>query len=301
MNQPLQDIVAVVAGPTRGCGRAIAIELGTLGATVYIAGRTTRSQRSEMNRPETIEDTAELVTKAGGNGIPVRCDFLQHEDVTALRQGITGQYVDILVNDVWGGDHLTEWDKPFWENDVETELRMWRNGLETHFRSLHALLPLVIRASRGLVVEVTDGDQDRNSGVLLYDQVKNGIRWLASGLSEQLLDRGVTTIGATPGFLRSEAMLDHFGVTEENWNAGIATDPYFAVSESPYYLGRGLAALAADPERARWNGQIVTSWGLAQDYDIRDIDGSQPRWGQWFADVYVTGSDPTDFDPRDYR
>ncbi|MEV8319607.1 SDR family oxidoreductase [Streptomyces sp. NPDC059900] len=304
MTSALKGKVAVVSGATRGCGRSIAVELGALGATVFAAGRSTRDRRSEMNRPETIEETAELVSAAGGTGIAVFCDFLDQKSVTALRERIvaeTGGQLDVLIDDVWGGDPFIDWDKPFWEQDVERALGAWRNGLETHLRALHALLPLLTDKPGGLVVEVTDGEADSNSGSLVYDQVKTGVRRLALGLSAQMPEYGCTALAATPGFLRSEAMLDHFKVTEENWRDGVAKDPHFVLSETPHLLGRGIAALAADDDRARWNGRIVTSHTLADAYQIDDLDGSRPDWSRWLKEVVFGGLDPAQVDPAEYR
>lgn len=304
MRPALDGKVAVVSGATRGCGRAIAVELGALGATVFAAGRTTRARRSEMNRPETIEETAELVSQAGGTGVAVCCDFLDQEDINALRDRIvaeTGGQLDVLIDDVWGGDPLIDWDTPFWEQDVERSVRAWRNGLETHLRALHALLPLLTAKPGGLVVEVTDGVADGNSGSLVYDQVKAGVRRLALGLSEQLPRHGGTALAATPGFLRSEAMLDHFRVAEKNWRDGTKTDPHFVLSETPHLLGRGIAALAADDDKARWNGRIVTSHALADAYRVEDLDGSRPDWPRWLDEVVSRGLDPAQVDPAGYR
>ncbi|MFJ6658797.1 SDR family oxidoreductase [Streptomyces sp. NPDC091377] len=304
MKPSLEGKVAVVSGATRGCGRAIAVELGALGATVFAAGRTTRARRSEMNRPETIEETAELVSEAGGTGVAVRCDFLDQKDVDALRDRVVaeaGGTVDILIDDVWGGDPFIDWDTPFWEQDIERSVRVWRGGLETHLRTLHALLPLVTAAPGGLVVEVTDGVSDGNSGSLVYDQVKAGVRRLASGLSEQLPRHGTTAFAATPGFLRSEAMLDHFGVTEDTWRDGVKKDPHFVLSETPRLLGRGIAALAADDGKARWNGRVVTSYALADAYDLKDVDGTRPDWPRWLDEVVAGGLDPNTVDPAEYR
>lgn len=304
MKPSLEGKVAVVSGATRGCGRAIAVELGALGATVFAAGRTTRARRSEMNRPETIEETAELVSAAGGTGVAVYCDFLDQKDIDALRDRIVAERdgrLDIVIDDVWGGDPLIDWDTPFWEQDIERAVRAWRNGLETHLRTLHALLPLVTAKRGGLVVEVTDGVADGNSGSLVYDQVKAGVRRLASGLSEQLPRHGSTALAATPGFLRSEAMLDHFGVTEDNWRDGITKDPHFVLSETPSLLGRGIAALAADEDKARWNGRITTSHALADVYGLHDADGTRPDWPRWLDEVVSGGLDPNKVDPAGYR
>ncbi|WP_033325734.1 SDR family oxidoreductase [Streptomyces yerevanensis] len=304
MTLPLSENVAVVAGATRGCGRGIAVELGALGARVLVAGRSTRGRPSEMGRAETIEETAELVTEAGGDGIPVRCDFLLQDDVDALRDRVVdecGGRLDILIDDVWGGDSLVEFDGAFWQQDLERSLRLWRNGLETHLRALHTLLPLLTASPGGLVVEVTDGVADGNSGSLVYDQVKAGVRRLACGLAEQLPEYGATALAVTPGFLRSEAMLDHFGVTEQTWRDGIGKDTHFRLSETPRYLGRGVARLAADPDRERWNGQVLTSRALSDAYQTTDTDGSRPDWPRWMKEVVAGGVDPDMVDVARYR
>lgn len=304
MTRPLARSVAVVSGATRGCGRAIAVELGVLGARVFVTGRSTRTQRSEMDRPETIEDTAQRVTDAGGEGIPVRCDFLDQDDVDEMKRRVAGESggrLDILVDDVWGGDHLIEWGGPFWEQNLDRSLKAWRNGLETHLRALHALLPLVTARSGGLVVEVTDGVVDHDSGSVAYDQVKTGIRRLARSLSAQLPLYGATALAATPGFLRSEAMLDLFGVTESTWRDAVAVDPHFCMSETAHFLARGVAALAADPERARWNGTVASSRELADAYAVKDLDGSRPNWPKWMDEVVSPGLDPATVDAAAYR
>jgi NAD(P)-dependent dehydrogenase (short-subunit alcohol dehydrogenase family) len=296
--------VAVVAGATRGAGRGIAVELGARGATVYVTGRSTRAARSELGRPETIEETAELVDAAGGRGVPVRCDHLDAAQVDSLRARIEreeGGRLDVLVNDVWGGDHLVRWDAPFWEHDLAAGLRAWRNGVETHLVTAHRLAPLMAARGSGLVVEVTDGDRDDYRGSLFYDLAKASAARLALGLARELGPRGVTAVGLTPGFLRSEAMLDHFGVTEATWRDGVAADPHFALSETPRYVGRAVAALAADPEAARFAGRVLSSWGLAREYGFTDADGSRPDWGRWFADVVAPGRDPLAADPAAYR
>jgi NAD(P)-dependent dehydrogenase (short-subunit alcohol dehydrogenase family) len=301
---PLAGRVAVVAGATRGAGRGIAVELGGLGATVYVAGRSTRAGRSEMDRPETIEGTAEMVDAAGGRGIPVRCDCARLEEVDALREQIeeeAGGRLDVLVNDVWGGDGLVTWGVPFWEHDLEAGLRAWRNGVETHLVVSHRLVPLMVRRGSGLVIEVTDGVSDGYRGSLYYDLTKASVIRLALAQSEELRPHGVTALALTPGFLRSEAMLDHFGVTEDGWRAGAEQDPHFALSESPRYVGRVAAALAADPDVARWSGRALSSWGLAGEYGVTDLDGSRPDFGRWLDEVHRTGLDPREVDPAGYR
>lgn len=280
---PLTGKVALVAGATRGCGRAIALELGALGATVYCSGRSTREQRSEMNRPETIEDTAELVDAAGGTGIAVRCDHSQVAEVAALVDRIRADHgrLDILINDVWGGDPFTRWVKGVWEHPIEDTLRIVRNGIETHLITAHFALPLLIETGDGLVVEVGDGKAGSPfRGVVAYDHVKEAVVRLGFALSAELHPYGATALSVTPGFLRSESMLDHFGVTEATWrDAADAGGGYFRYSETPRLLGRGVAALAADPERARFAGQCLGSWDLMHTYGLSDVDGERPDWG----------------------
>jgi NAD(P)-dependent dehydrogenase (short-subunit alcohol dehydrogenase family) len=295
--------VAVVAGATRGAGRAIAVALGSLGATVYCTGRSTRVGLSEMDRPETIEETAERVDAAGGRGVPVRCDHTDPGQVAALRARLEadGGRLDVLVNDVWGGDHLVRWDAPFWEHDLGAGLRAVRNGVESHLVTSHALAPLLVAAGAGLIVEVTDGDGDDYRGSLYYDLVKASVIRLARAQARELEPFGVTAVAITPGFLRSEAMLDHFGVTEETWREAIAADPHFALSETPAYVGRAVAALACDPGVARWSGRALSSWGLAREYPFTDADGSLPDWGRWRDAVVATGADPRSADPAAFR
>ncbi len=304
MGGVLDGQVAVVTGGTRGAGRGMAVELGAAGATVYVTGRSTRAGRSSLGRPETIEDTARMVTEAGGLGIAVRCDHMVQEDVVALAGQIRREQdgrLDILVDDTWGGDQWIEW-KPLWEHDLDNGLKALRNGLETHLITLHTLLPLLVARKSGLVVEVTDGDDmfnDRYRGTMFFDMIKVAITRLGKVLKDELEPHGVTSLALTPGFLRSEEMLDHFGVTEETWRDGIATDKWFAISETPRYIGRVVAALAADPERARWAGTSQSSGSLAVHYGVRDLDGSQPQATRYFTDAYF--GDKKDADVADYR
>ncbi|TWP53148.1 SDR family NAD(P)-dependent oxidoreductase [Lentzea tibetensis] len=291
--------VAAVTGATRGAGRAIAVELGAAGATVFVGGRTTREQKSPVNRDETIEETAELVTKAGGKGIAVRCDFTDPSDVDNFASKI--DKLDILIDNAWGGESLVEWGK-FWEHDLERQLRMWRNGIETHLVTLHKLVPLVLKSDAGLIVEVTDGDDNEQYYVnLTYDAVKHSIRRFGWILAKDLKDTNVTALAATPGFLRSEHMLELFGVTEENWRDAIAKVPHYALSETPHYVGRGLAHLAADPDKHRFAGQALSSWALMREYGFTDLDGSKPDWGRWFEEVVKPGKDLSTVDASDYR
>jgi NAD(P)-dependent dehydrogenase (short-subunit alcohol dehydrogenase family) len=279
----LEGHVALVAGATRGAGRGIARELGAAGATVYVTGRSTRASRSPMNRPETIEDTAEQVTAAGGHGIPVRVDHSRPDEVERLVQRIDSEQagrLDLLVNDIWGGDPLANWSLPFWEHSLEDGLQLVRNGIETHLVTSRFAVPLMVARGSGLVVEVTDGVSDAYRGSLYYDLVKSAVIRLAKAQAAELAPHGVTAVAVTPGFLRSEAVLDHFGVTEETWREGVEKDPHFAASETPAFVGRAVAALAADPDVARFAGQALASWGLARDYGFTDVDGSRPDWGE---------------------
>jgi NAD(P)-dependent dehydrogenase (short-subunit alcohol dehydrogenase family) len=297
-------MIALVTGGTRGAGRAIAVELGAVGATVYVTGRTTRAARSPVGRPETIEDTADLVTAAGGTGIAVRCDHMVPAEVDALVERIEreqGGRLDVLVDDTWGGERLIEF-KPIWEVDLDKALQMVRNGLETHLITLNKVLPLLVRRQQGLVIELTDGDDTFNEhyrGALAYDLVKVAITRLGKMLAEEVSPHNITSVSLTPGFLRSEEMLEHFGVTEANWRDGIANDKWFAISETPHYVGRAVAALATDPEVVRWSGRSLSAGQLAKVYGFTDLDGSQPESSRFFADAFFGGRD--DARVEDYR
>lgn len=297
-------MIALVTGGTRGAGRAIAVELGAVGATVYVTGRSTRGSRSPINRPETIEDTAELVTAAGGKGIAVRCDHLVPADVEALVEQIEseqGGQLDVLVDDTWGGEQLIEF-KPVWQLDLDKGLTMVRNGLETHLITLNKVLPLLVRRKQGLVIELTDGDDMFNEhyrGSIFYDLVKVAITRVGKMLAEELDPHGVTSVSLTPGFMRSEEMLDHFGVTEQTWREAIAKDKWFAISETPHYVGRAVAALATDPEAARWSGQSLSAGRLAKVYGFTDLDGSQPEASRFFGDAFF--GDKKEARAEDYR
>ncbi|MFI6283523.1 SDR family oxidoreductase [Streptomyces sp. NPDC051018] len=287
----LSGKVALVAGATRGAGRAIAVQLGAAGATVYATGRTTRARVSEMGRAtETIEETAELVDAAGGRGIAVPTDHLEVERVRDLVAAIDRDHgrLDILVNDVWGGNPLLDFDTRMWDVDLDRGLRMLDLGVKSHIITSSVALPLLVREPGGLVVEVTDGTARTNRGFrenFYYDLAKNGPIRMAYILGEELKSVGGTAVAVTPGFLRSEEMLDTFGVTEENWRDGIAKERHWALSESPLYIGRGVAALAADPGRDRWNGRSLDSGQLAREYGLTDADGSRPDvWGYILAE-----------------
>jgi NAD(P)-dependent dehydrogenase (short-subunit alcohol dehydrogenase family) len=283
---PLKDKVAVVAGATRGAGRGIACMLGEAGATVYCTGRSVRGRPATGSRPETIEETAEMVDAYGGSGIAVQVDHSVEEQVAALfeRVGAEQGQLDILVNDIWGGDELSEWDKPFWELSIQKGLLMQQRGVHTHIITSRYGAPLMIKAGRGLIVEITDGDTLAYRGNLFYDLAKTAVIRLAYAMAEELRPYHVTALAVTPGFLRSEAMLDHFGVTEANWQEGAKKDPHFIASETPFYVGRAVAALAADLDVASKAGQVFSSWGLAKEYGFVDADGRQPDWGRFFEE-----------------
>ncbi|MFJ3506780.1 SDR family oxidoreductase [Streptomyces luteogriseus] len=295
MSVPLQDKVALVAGATRGAGRGIAVELGAAGATVYVTGRTTRARRSEYDRPETIEDTADLVTAAGGRGIAVPTDHLDRSQVKALVDRIADEQgrLDVLVNDIWGGEKLFEWDTPLWEHDLDNGLRLLKLAVETHAVTSHHALPLLLRHPGGLVVELTDGTADYNAENyrvnFFYDLAKASVLRMAFVLGHELGPRGATAVALTPGWLRSEMMLDGFGVREENWRDALESVPHFAISETPHYVGRAVAALAADADVARWNGRSLSSGGLAQAYGFTDLDGSRPDAWRYLVEVQDAG------------
>ncbi|MET7671989.1 SDR family oxidoreductase [Micromonospora luteifusca] len=295
MTQPLAGKIALVAGATRGAGRQIAVQLGAAGATVYATGRSTRAGRSEMDRPETIEETAELVSAAGGTGIAVQVDHLVPEQVRDLVARIDDEQgrLDVLVNDIWGGDPLVTWEKPVWEQPLEAGFRTLRLAVDTHIITSHFALPLLIRKPGGLVVEVSDGTKaynDENYRLsVFYDLAKTSVNRLGFSQAHELKPHGCTAVALTPGWIRSEAMLEHFGVTEESWRDGAATDPHFLISETPAFVGRAVAALAADEEKARWNGMSVDAGTLSKVYGFTDVDGSQPEAFRYITEVVDAG------------
>ena len=287
--------VALVAGGTRGAGRGIAVELGAAGAIVYVTGRSSQGQRSEYGRAETIEETAALVTESGGEGIAVRVDHLRSHEVEALVGKIRADRgrLDILVNDIWGGEHLFEWNKAVWEHNLENGLRLLRLAIDTHLITAHHALPLMIKEPGGVLVEVTDGTAEYNADhyrlSVFYDLAKVAGNRMAWAHAKDLASYGATAVSITPGWMRSEMMLEHYGVTEVNWRAAIAKSPHFAISESPRFVGRAIAALAADPERARWNGESLSSGGLSKVYGFTDLDGSQPDCWPYLREVQEAG------------
>jgi NAD(P)-dependent dehydrogenase (short-subunit alcohol dehydrogenase family) len=291
----LQGKIALVAGATRGAGRGIAVELGAAGATVYVTGRSTRQQKSDYQRPETIEETAELVTAAGGKGIAVQVDHLISADVADLVRRIRAEQgrLDILVNDIWGGEHLFEWNKPVWDHNLENGLTLLHRGIDTHLITAHYALPLLIENTGGLLVEVTDGTADYNAEHYrlspFYDLAKVAVTRMAWAHAKDLAPHGATAVSITPGWLRSEMMLEAYQVSEANWRDATKMQPHFIISETPRFVGRAVAALAGDPDKARFNGQSLSSGGLAQVYGFTDLDGSRPDAWRYVVEVQDAG------------
>lgn len=297
-DKPLSGRVAVVAGATRGAGRGIAVELGAQGATVYCTGRSTRAGGpSEVGRAETIDETAERVTAVGGVGIPVRVDHTDPAQVAALFERVAQEQdgrLDVLVNDVWGGERFVEF-VPFWELSLDKALPMLAQSVRAHLVTARLAAPLMLARGSGLIVEVTDGDGYDYRGMLAYDVVKVSMIRLAEGMAKDLTQaghHGITALAVTPGFLRSEEMLDHFGVTSEDWRDAAAKDRHFLASETPHFLGRAVAALAADPNVHAKHGRAWASWTLSREYGFSDIDGSRPDWGRYFEEVVKPGMAP---------
>jgi NAD(P)-dependent dehydrogenase (short-subunit alcohol dehydrogenase family) len=294
MDKPLKDKVALVAGATRGAGRGIAVELGAAGATVYCTGRTTSSEQSEMDRPETIEETAELVTEAGGRGIAVQVDHLIPDQVKALVGRIEREQgkLNILINDIFGAT-VMEWNKTVWESTLETGLHLLRTAVDTHIITSHFALPLLIKTPGGLVIEVNDGTAELNAETyrvsFFYDLAKASVSRMGFSLAHELEKYDATAMSVTPGWLRSEAMLDAYKVTEKNWMDATKVSPHFAISESPTFVGRAVAALAQDADVARWNGKSASSGELAKIYGFTDIDGSQPDCWRYLEEVQEPG------------
>ena len=308
-NKVLQGKIALVAGATRGAGRGIAIALGEAGATVYCTGRSSRKSSEKSSKKllappglrETIEETAELVTAAGGHGIAVKVDHESPAEVKKLAARIKRQHrgLDILVNDVWGGDALTEWSKPFWTVNLENGLKMLKQAVHSHIITAHYAAPLMLGRKGGIIFEITDGDAFYYRGNLFYDLVKISVIRLAFAMSRELRKRDIASVALTPGFLRSERVLEHFKVTEANWkdvgkkkdkenNSGDQNDAPndFMVSESPRYIGRAIVALASDPKVMNKTGRVFSSWALAREYGFTDLDGTQPHWGNYARKKY---------------
>jgi NAD(P)-dependent dehydrogenase (short-subunit alcohol dehydrogenase family) len=286
--KPLDGRVCLVAGATRGAGRGIARALGEAGATVWCTGRSVRGRPATGTRPETIEETAELVTAAGGRGLAARTDHTVEAEVAALLARIRAESgrLDLLVNDVWGGDALVDWSQPFWTADPSSARTLLDRAVFSHLLTARHAVPLMVEAGRGLVVEITDGNGFTYRGNLAYDLVKMAVLRMAFGMAWELRRTGVTAVAVSPGFLRSEEMLERFGVTEATWREGAKVDPNFIASETPLYVGRAVAALAADPRVAELSGRVFGSWDLSDRYGFTDADGTRPHWARHFEAAY---------------
>jgi NAD(P)-dependent dehydrogenase (short-subunit alcohol dehydrogenase family) len=305
-DRPLHGRVALVAGATRGAGRAIAVELARADAYVYATGRSSRvSGPSDLDRPETIEETGELMQVAGGEGEALRVDHLEPDEVAELVGRIEREQgrLDVLVNDIFGGDRYAEWDKKLWEHDLDGGLRMLRMGIHTHLITCTKALPVMLRGEGGLVVEMTDGTSEFNAsfrrGVgFYYDLVKAAVERITIGLTAELDDTSCTAVAVTPGWLRSERMLENFDVTEETWRDALAERPHFCISESPTYVARGIVALASDPEVARYAGRVLSSAELARTYGVTDTDGTQPDCWRYLVEIQLPGRPATELGYR---
>jgi NAD(P)-dependent dehydrogenase (short-subunit alcohol dehydrogenase family) len=273
--------IALVAGATRGAGRGIATALGEQGAIVYCTGRSVRGKPATGNRPETIEETADLVTARGGTGIAVQTDHTEPSQVAALVHRIANEQgrLDLLVNDIWGGDDVVQWGKRFWDVDLDAHLALIDRAIKSHLITSHHAVPLMREG--GLIVEITDGDGYFYRGNLYYDFIKTSVIRLAFAQACELKAKGINAVAVTPGFLRSEAMLEHFGVTEANWRDAAKKEKSFIASETPLFVGRAVAALASDPEIARKNGRVFASWTLGDEYGFVDADGARPHFRRW--------------------
>ncbi len=279
--------VALVTGATRGAGRGIACMLGEAGATVYCTGRSVRGRPASDKRPETIEETAEMVAARGGVGIPVRVDHTEPDEVRALLGRVQDEQgrLDVLVNNIWWGTDPIEWGKAFWKLSLQQGLLMQQRGVHSHVITSYYAAPLMVKRRQGLIVEVTDGDSFGYRGDLFVDLAKTAVIRLAYAQASELRKHGVTALALTPGYMRSEAILDDHGVTEANWQEGAKKDPHFIGSETPFYVGRAVAALAADADVAKKAGRVFTSWDLAREYGFSDVDGRQPHWDEYLRGI----------------
>ena len=287
IERPLNGAITLVAGATRGAGRGIACMLGEAGATVICTGRSVRGHPAGQRR-ETIDETAEMVTAYGGQGIAIQVDHTVEPQVVALCERVRRVYgrLDVLVNDIWGGEELSVFGPPFWKLNPETARQMWDRAVYTHILTSRYAVPLMLEQDQGLIVEITDGDHFGYRGSMYYDLVKMSVIRLAFAMAVELRRHPITSLAVTPGFLRSEEMLDHFGVTEANWRDATVKVPHFIASETPYFVGRAVAALAADPNVHARSGRVFSSWDLSHEYGFTDIDGSRPDWGAYFAQAF---------------
>jgi NAD(P)-dependent dehydrogenase (short-subunit alcohol dehydrogenase family) len=296
-DRSLKGRVVLVAGATRGAGRAIAVELCRAGAYVYATGRSSRVEGpSDMDRPETIEETGDMMRATGGDSVALRVDHLDQAAVSGLIARIAAErgQLHILVNDIFGAHKYTQWDKKLWEHDLDNGLRILRMGVDTHLITSAKALPLMLRSGGGLIVEMTDGTADYNKNFrrnvgFYYDLVKASVARITLGLAAELEDEDCVAVAVTPGWMRSEQMLEDFGVTEDRWRDALAKEPHFCISESPTYVARGIVALAADPQRRQYSGQVLSSADLARAYDVTDTDGTRPDCWRYTVEVQDMG------------
>ena len=287
--KPLTGRVALVAGATRGAGRGIARALAEAGATVYCTGRSVKGKPSPYGRPETIDETAAMIKAAGGNAIALRVDHTIEDDVKALFRRImrARRRIDVVVDSVAGEDPLMGQYGFLWQADLKTADAIFRQGLTSRIITAQCAARAMMRAKRGLIVQVTENDMIGGGGNPMSQAVKMAQKVLPLLWAAELAPHGIAVMAITPGFLRSESMLQHLGVTEDNWREAGKADPNFLESESPLFVGRAVAALAADPKVQRRTGMLTSSWELARDYGFTDSDGRRPDWGRHQIDFSV--------------
>ena len=280
----LEGKVAVVAGSARGAGRGIACMLGEAGATVYCTARSARGNLVTKKRPETIDETAEMVTARGGVGIPVRVDHTVPEEVERLFKRVKREQrrLDLLVNNV-NGDAMYQW-KRSWDISLDVGLSILKAAIYSHIVNAHYAVPLMLETKRGLIVEITDGDGFYYRGNLYYDLTKTTAIRLAMDFSYELRKKKIAVVAITPGFLRSEVVLESLGVTEANWRDAVKKRPEFAESETPFFVGRAVASLAADARVMKKSGRVFNSAELARQYGFTDVDGRSPKIWEWISD-----------------
>jgi NAD(P)-dependent dehydrogenase (short-subunit alcohol dehydrogenase family) len=287
--KPLDGQVAVVAGATRGAGRGVARALGEAGALVYCTGRSVPGQPSPYARPETIDETAAMIEAAGGKAKAVRVDHTRETEVEALFARVEREQgrLDVVVDSVAGEDPMmSDWSGP-WELDLTNAEAILRQAVLSRVITAKHAMRAMVRGRRGLIVEITENDVLMGSGNVVVQIAKLAHRGLAVILAPYLKAHNVAAIALTPGFLRSEQMLEHFGVTEGTWRDAGAKDPNFLESESPLFVGRAVVALATDPQLMSRSGHLFSSWELGRELGFTDADGRRPDWGMKEIDFSV--------------